>query len=172
MSCGRSLATNGARNGFGWLTTVRRARLWVWRLEHEPKRRHASCGPPYLHCIANARFATPISGKPMRRFCHPNAIERLARRVAKPRISSVSTIHCASGVVGWFDKHSRSRKRRPITSAPFGITSTIITHDNAPNLPSLPMHDYRNHIADALLKQADGIFDNPAAFHTAVDVLD
>ena len=32
--------------------------------------------------------------------------------------------------------------------------------------------DFRDHIADTVLKQANGVFDDTAAFHTAVDVLD
>ena len=142
MSCGRSSAISGARSGFGWQSTAIRVRLWVWRLEREPKRQLASCGPRSLPSTANVRFVTAISGKPMRPFCRPSAIEPLARRVAKPATSSVSTTPCASAVVGWFGKRSRSRRRRPITSAPFGTTSTTITHDNAPNSTSLLVYDY------------------------------
>jgi DNA ligase D-like protein (predicted polymerase) len=49
-SCqGTQIIKNGTiHNGFGWHSTVTRARLWVWQSEREGKRRPASCGSPYL----------------------------------------------------------------------------------------------------------------------------
>jgi hypothetical protein len=114
-----------------------------WRLRRERKQPHASCGLHFQLFTVNVRSTTRISGKRMQPFCRQSATELLARRVVRPATSSASTRPCASAVADWFARRSRSRKRRPITSARFGTTSTTITHDNAPNSSPLPVHDYR-----------------------------
>ena len=142
MNCGRLSAPNGARNGSGWLSIAKRAKLWAWRLERAPKQLHGNYGPPYRWSIVNVRSATLIFGGHTRPYYHRNAIVRWEKRADKRIILSGSITRCASGVVGWCAKRSPFRRSWPITLARSGISSTTITHSNAPNLPSLPMHDY------------------------------
>ena len=142
MNCGRLSAPNGARNGSGWLSIAKRAKLWAWRLERAPKQLHGNYGPPYRWSIVNVRSATLIFGGHTRPYYHRNAIVRWEKRADKRIILSGSITRCASGVVGWCAKRSPFRRSWPITLARSGISSTTRTHSNAPNLPSLPMHDY------------------------------
>lgn len=143
-------ARNAIRNGFGWLLIARRAKLSVWRSERGPKPLHADCGPLFRPSIANVPSATPIFGRRMPPSCHRNGIARSERKVVKPVISSGSTIPCGNGVVDWFERHSLSRKNWRIISAPSGTSSTTITHGNAQNAISLPLHDYREHLSNTL----------------------
>ena len=142
MNCGRLSAPNGARNGSGWLSIAKRAKLWAWRLGRGVKRPLANCGHRCQQSIANVPSAIPIFGRRMPPSCQRNGIVRLATRVARPIILSGSTTPCASVVVGWCAKHSRFRRRWPIISAPSGISYTTITHGNAPNVVPLQLHDY------------------------------
>ena len=142
MNCGRLLARNGARNGSGWRSTAKHAKLSGWRLGHEPKPRLANYGPRLRQFIANVQWVTLIFGTPMLRSCHPNDTMQLARKAGKPTISSGSTTPYANAVAASCAKRARSRKSWPTTSAPFGISFTTIMHSNARNAASLHVHDY------------------------------
>lgn len=142
MNYGRLLARNGAKNGFGSQSIVKRARLWAWQLGHAPKRLLANCGPRYRQSTANVPFATRIFGKPMPRSCRPNDTALVVRKADKPTISSALTTPYANGVAAWYAKRSRSQKSWPIILARCGISFTTIMLDNAPNLLSLHLHDY------------------------------
>ncbi len=51
-------------------------------------------GNRYLRFIASALSATPISGKPMNKYCPVTGIEQLVKKQEKPVILSGSTTPC------------------------------------------------------------------------------
>lgn len=143
MNCGPTWERNGSSNGSGSRSLATPARLWGWTSEPAPKQQHDGWGPPFRQCTDSVRSVIPISGRPMRRYSRPNAIERSAKTAAKPTILNAATTRCANAVVGWSAKPSRSRKSWPIILVRFGTLSITITLSNAPNATSLLLHDYQ-----------------------------
>ena len=88
MNCGRLSARNAAKNGSGWQSIVKHARLWAWQLGRGRKRLRANCGPVYQQSIANVRSVTRIFGRRMRPSCHRNVTVQLERKADKPTTSS------------------------------------------------------------------------------------
>ena len=142
MNCGRLSVRNDARNESGSQSIAKRAKSSAWRLGREPKPQLENSGRTSRLFIANVPFATRIFGRRMQPSCHRNVTVLVARKADKPTTSSGLTIRCANVVVDWCVKHSRSRKSWPITSVPFGISSTTITHSSTQNRTSLLLHDY------------------------------
>ena len=155
MSSGRLSGISDENNGSGSRSIVKPVRLWAWRSAHVRKRRRGSSGHPFQRCIGSVRSVILTFGRHMPPFYHRNAIVPSEKRADKPIILSDSTIPCASGVVDSSAKRCRSRKNWRITSVRSGISSTTITHSNAPNVVSLPLHDYHRPCCQKHLRASD-----------------
>ena len=142
INSGRSLARKSGNNGFGSRSTEQPVRLLASPLAAGRRPRPTSCRHPFPACIGNVPPVTRIFGQLTRQSSPPNGTVPLTRRAVRPTISSASTTHCVSGVVGSCALRFRFRKSWPITSVLSGILFTITMPANAPNAISLHVHDY------------------------------
>src|SRR5579859_5236695 len=142
MNDGHMLARNAARNGCGWRSIAKRAKLEESPVMRPHTHQHVGCGRHVRRSIVHVPSVPLLFGRHTRRFFHPNDTARVVRKAGNRAIASVSPRRYANAIVVSCAKRVHAQKTWYIPVVQSGTSSMRIRYGNARNVLSLLLHDY------------------------------